>query len=121
MRRPRFSECELLTIVEEVEKRQAIITGKHDYSAGVTAEKKQLAWQQVCQAVSAVSRVQRTPEEVRKKFVDMKSALKSKAAQEVRHMEGTGKSNTFYYILMCYHSLPYNFSWLAGGRYGLLS
>ena len=90
VRRPKFSDEEVLALVEEVRKRRGVVLGRHDYKTGVTAQKKQQAWQQICFAVNAVSRVLRSVEEVRRKFVDMKTHVKSKASAEVQHFEGTG-------------------------------
>lgn len=39
-----------------------------------------------------MSRVRRTCEEVRRKFRDMQSLVKKKAASDTKYMEGTGKS-----------------------------
>lgn len=88
-RRPNFTESELLTMVEEAIKRAEVITGKLDNR--ITARVKALAWEEVTQGVNTVAKVRRTPDEVRLKFKDFKSAVKKKAAQDTNHMEGTGK------------------------------
>ena len=91
VRRPNFSDAEMLAMVAAVKERAIVILGKLDTQAGVTAAKKLRAWEEVAAAVNAVARVPRITEEVRRKFKDMRSHVKSKAAQEVRQMEGTGK------------------------------
>lgn len=94
-RRPKFSETEALTLVEEVERRRHIILGRLEGSK-VTGEKKQRAWEEVTALVNEVSRVGgRTEEECRRKFKDLRSLVKVKAAKEQRHLAGTGESNVF--------------------------
>lgn len=83
----------MLAVVEEVKKRKAVILGKLEYKAGVTSERKTQAWDEVAAVVNVVARVPRTPEELRRKFKDMRTQVKSKSAALVRHMEGTGKSS----------------------------
>ena len=87
----------MLCIIDEVKKRLAIITGKLDYSAGITHDKKERAWQEIATAVNVVSRVPRSAAEVRQKFKDMRAQSKAKYAKHVRHMEGTGKSPQYFY------------------------
>lgn len=87
-RRPKFGEAELCAIALGVEERAAIILGKLDSS--LTAAMKTVAWEEILQQVNAVSRVRRTCEEVRRKFRDMRSLVKKKAASDTKHMEGTG-------------------------------
>ena len=53
MQCPRFTETELMTLVEEVDSRASVITGKLD--SRITAEKKNKAWEEVAVAVIAVS------------------------------------------------------------------
>lgn len=89
-RRPRLSKAEVLALLEEVEKRRGIILGRLDDKAGITSQRKQLAWQQVCDAVNRVSHVPRTADEIRRKFADLKSRVKCKAGEEIQHLEGTG-------------------------------
>ncbi|XP_050703180.1 uncharacterized protein LOC126988793 isoform X2 [Eriocheir sinensis] len=86
-RRPRFNKAELVALVEGVEKRQDIIMVKNDHKSGATSQKAQ-AWQQVCDAVNCVSRLPRTVDEIRRKFIDLKNRVKSKACEEIRHTGG---------------------------------
>lgn len=94
-RRPRFTEAEILALVEEVERREQIILGKHDMKAGVTEATKRFAWEEVCHAVNAVSLFKRTVEELKRKFRDLKAQVKSKSSAEMKDMGATGLSNIF--------------------------
>uniref|UniRef100_A0A0P4WC50 Regulatory protein zeste n=1 Tax=Scylla olivacea TaxID=85551 RepID=A0A0P4WC50_SCYOL len=89
-RRPRFSRMETLTLVEEVESRAAVILGK--LNGEVTVDKKNKAWEDIAMSVNAVSRFRRTPGELRKKFKDLRTHVKSKAVAEQRHAASTGVS-----------------------------
>ncbi len=89
-RRPRFNEAELFALVEEVERREHIILGKHDMRAGVTEATKRCAREEVCDRVNAVSHVKRNVEELKRKFRDMKAQVKSKSAAEMKAMGATG-------------------------------
>ena len=89
-RRPRFTDSEALALVEEVEARSAVILGKLD--SRITAEKKAKAWEEVTVQVNVASKVgDRTPDEVRKKFIDLRSSAKIKASKEDNHVQGTGE------------------------------
>lgn len=105
-RRPRFSDAELHTIIEEVTKRRNLLFSKHDLKTGVTDIKKQQAWEEVTIVVNAVGRVQRDTEEIKRKFRDMKSHVKHKSAEESKHIAGTGKSSIFCVLLMQEHIPP---------------
>ncbi|XP_050706796.1 nuclear apoptosis-inducing factor 1-like [Eriocheir sinensis] len=89
-RRPRFTEAEILALVEEVERREHVILGKHDMRAGVTESTKRYAWEEVCDCVNAVSHVERSVEELKRKFRDLKAQVKSKSAAEMKDMGATG-------------------------------
>lgn len=86
VRRPKFSDAEQYRIVQSVEERATIILGKLD--SQLTAAMKNTAWEEVMQEVNVVARVKRTTEEVRRKFRDMRSLVKIKAAADTQHMEG---------------------------------
>ncbi|KAK3873518.1 hypothetical protein Pcinc_021486 [Petrolisthes cinctipes] len=89
IRRPRFTEAEMLTIVQEVEQRADTIIGK--FNSNNTAAMKNVVWEMVAAEVNAVSRVKRSAEEVRRKVRDMRAQVKSKAAAETEYLEGTGE------------------------------
>ncbi|KAK3872118.1 hypothetical protein Pcinc_022786 [Petrolisthes cinctipes] len=88
MRRPRFSEAEMLTIAQGVEQRADTLFGK--LTNNNTAAMKNAAWEMVAAEVNSVSRVRRSAEEVRRKVRDMRAQVKSKAAAETKYLEGTG-------------------------------
>lgn len=96
MRRPRFTDTEILTLVEEVYSRAAVILGKLD--SKITADRKTKAWGEVAASVNAVGRAVRTADELRRKFKNLRTHVKSKAAAEQRHVAGTGELIGF-----CYH------------------
>ncbi len=61
----------------------------------ITAKKKIKAWEEVTTCVSAGSRVGRSSEEHRRKFKDLRSHIKIKAAAEQCHSADTGEFNGF--------------------------
>ena len=83
-----FSIPELECIVSEVEKHLVLINSK--FTDTVTNTKKQKAWIAIAQAVSAVSSVDRSSEEVRVRFTKLKSEVKKKAGQELKERKKTG-------------------------------
>ena len=89
VRRPNFSEAASLALVEAVTARRNVIMSKLDNE--VTARAKAAAWEEVKQAVNAVYRVSRDMEEIKRKFKALRVAVKKKASQAARHMEGTGR------------------------------
>ena len=68
VRRPNFTEVEVLTLIEEVKKREHVILSKLDNT--VTAVSKEFAWEEVTSCVNAVSTTKRKPNEVKTKFKD---------------------------------------------------
>ena len=108
-RRTKYSDIEVLSIAQEVERREAIILGKLERN--ITAAMKTIAWEEVQHEVNAVSRVWRTAEEARRKFRDMRTHIKSEAAAEARHMQGTGESH-----FACCHSTVGNKTTLGNRR-----
>ena len=50
-----------------------------------------MAWQYVTDAVNIVSVVKRECSDVRKKFTDLKTVVKKKAAEEKKYNTGTGE------------------------------
>ena len=53
LRRPNFTEAEMLTLIEEVKKREHIILSKLDNT--MTARSKEFTWEEVTNCVNAVS------------------------------------------------------------------
>lgn len=88
-RRPNFSDAESLALIEAVTARRDVLLNKFDNE--VTARAKAAAWEEVKQEVNNVSRVGRTTDEVRRKYKDLRVAVKRKAGQETQHMGGTGR------------------------------
>ena len=80
VRRPNFTEAEMLTLIEEVKKRGHVILSKLDNT--VTAHSKEFAWEEVTSCVNAVSTTKRKPDEVKTKFKDLRFLVKKKAGQQ---------------------------------------
>ncbi|XP_047468591.1 nuclear apoptosis-inducing factor 1-like isoform X2 [Penaeus chinensis] len=87
-RRPNFSDEEMLALIEGVATKKNVVLGKLDNR--ITAQVKSNAWDSVTKEVNLVARVPRNVNEVRRKFTDLRAAVKKKAAQEKKHMGGTG-------------------------------
>ena len=104
VRRPNFIEAKVLTLIEEVKKREHVILSKLDNT--VTARSKEFAWEEVTSCVNAVSTTKRKPDEVKTKFKDLKFLVKKKAGQLYKEIHQTGKNIMFplYDILMSHIS-----------------
>ena len=87
-RRPNFSDEEIFAILFGVSDRKRLLLGKLDNTN--TAKLKMRGWDEVATAVNTVSSVQRGSLEVRKKFYDLRTIVKKKAASEKTHAGGTG-------------------------------
>ena len=83
-----FSKQELELLVEEVVSRRKILMGKLDNV--VTADNKKRAWAKVAQSVSAVGETERDAIAIKKKWEDVKSLVKKKAAERARETRKTG-------------------------------
>jgi hypothetical protein len=83
-----FSKQELEVLVEEVVSRQRMLMGKLDNV--VTADNKKRAWAKVAQSVSAVGETERDAIAIKKKWADVKSLVKKKAAERTRETRKTG-------------------------------
>ena len=83
-----FSKQELEVLVEEVVSRQRMLMGKLDNV--VTADNKKRAWAKVAQSVSAVGETERDAIAIKKKWEDVKSLVKKKAAERARETSKTG-------------------------------
>ncbi|KAK4323439.1 hypothetical protein Pmani_005860 [Petrolisthes manimaculis] len=83
IRRPNFSENELLVLITEVRKRkQQVIKKKFDSGVTVSAKTIENAWDAICEEVNSVSKIKRITSDVRKKFRDMRSHVKSGGKKE---------------------------------------
>lgn len=92
VRRPNYTHGEMLCIINEVKKRLDIIAGKLDNKSGVTSERKLKAWQDITEAVNAISSVTRTTTEIKLKYKDMRAQCKMKYSKYLLHQKGTSKS-----------------------------
>ncbi|KAK4300263.1 hypothetical protein Pmani_027532 [Petrolisthes manimaculis] len=91
IRRPNFSENELLVLITEVRKRkQQVIKNKFDSGVTVSAKTIENAWDAICEEVNSVSKIKRITSDVRKKFRDMRSHVKSRRAKENKETKKTG-------------------------------
>lgn len=87
-RKPNWSESELMALAEAVAPHFRVLKGK--FSAFITSERKNQLWQDIANQVNAVAMVNRTTEEMKKKWADMQSLTKKKEAERRRSMKQTG-------------------------------
>uniref|UniRef100_K1PK06 Myb-related transcription factor, partner of profilin n=1 Tax=Magallana gigas TaxID=29159 RepID=K1PK06_MAGGI len=87
-RKPNWSESELMALAEAVAPHFRVLKGK--FSAFITSERKNQLWQDIANQVNAVAMVNRTTEEMKKKWADMQSLTKKKKAERRRSMKQTG-------------------------------
>jgi hypothetical protein len=85
-RRPNFTSDEVEVLVSSMRKRKCIIEAKFsaviEVETSITAASKEKAWQEVAKELTAVSTVERTVDEVKKKWSCLKSATKGKLADK---------------------------------------
>ncbi|XP_014665060.1 PREDICTED: myb/SANT-like DNA-binding domain-containing protein 4 [Priapulus caudatus] len=87
-RRPKFALAELEVLADEVSLQKDILFGK--FSSTVTFQRKKALWCSIAEKVNAVSEVERTGEECRKKWQYTQSDVKQKAARRKRDGAATG-------------------------------
>ncbi|XP_045620001.1 nuclear apoptosis-inducing factor 1 isoform X2 [Procambarus clarkii] len=87
-RKPNFTDEEVLMMLNQVQKRKKVILGKLDGS--LTVHDKNNAWHVIAAAVTATSPYIRGPNEVRKKFTDLRSVVKKKTAVISRELRKAG-------------------------------
>ncbi|XP_062615402.1 myb/SANT-like DNA-binding domain-containing protein 4 [Saccostrea cucullata] len=87
-RKPNFSQLEIETIIEEVQNNSDIINSS--FSNVSTNASKQRLWSGIASKVSAVSGVERTSEDVRKKWRNVSSDTKKKLSMARREARKTG-------------------------------
>ncbi|XP_033743680.1 nuclear apoptosis-inducing factor 1-like [Pecten maximus] len=80
-----WTEKEKVVLVEEVVRREDILFGKFRGSV-VTHETKQAAWDAVTFSVNAIAQIQKSTDQVRKQY----SNIKQRAKETVDHMRKTG-------------------------------
>ncbi|XP_037787076.1 nuclear apoptosis-inducing factor 1-like [Penaeus monodon] len=83
----------MLALIEPVATKKNVVLDKLDNR--ITEQVKNNAWESVATEVNLVARVQRNVNEVRRKFTNLRAAVKEKAAQEreretKKHTGGTG-------------------------------
>ena len=83
-----FTKEEVGTLVEEVERRRAVIFGRFDGEISHAAKKR--AWEGVAQAVSSSGTYLRDVGAVKKKWADIKCQTKKEAAHQRRLAKQTG-------------------------------
>lgn len=86
--RANFSDEEVMVMIVEWKKREQILREK--FARNVTAEVKRKAWDEITFLVNAVAAVQRTRDDIKKKFRDFRSAVKKKAAEIKKNYAATG-------------------------------
>ena len=87
-RRPNFSAKEMEVLIESVRDFEELIVAKHRNAS--TNEKKTKAWNTIARKVSAVGVAMRSEEECRKKFGNLQSSTKAKAAKIAKNKKTTG-------------------------------
>jgi len=95
-RRNNFSNGEILALVEGIRENKEMLFGKFD--SNITNATKECIWLQILTAVNAVGGEERTVPQLKRKYSDFKSVVKSKRAKELKYLKGTGKWNTFIYL-----------------------
>ncbi|XP_061593275.1 nuclear apoptosis-inducing factor 1-like [Cololabis saira] len=83
-----FTECEMETLLSEVEARKRVLSGT--LSSGITRKRKRSEWDSVCDAVNAVGSEQRTHAELKKKWSDIKVEVKRRTAAHRQSVAKTG-------------------------------
>ena len=89
-RRPNFSPGEVEKLKEEYEKRKKVLTAP--FSSTITNQVKNKEWERVAAGVNQVGAKKRTGKEVKRKWENIKSEMKSKLAEKFKkgHFTRTG-------------------------------
>jgi hypothetical protein len=87
-RRPNFSTNELEVLAREVSESKSLLFSI--FSDIITNEKKTKKWVQITAKINSVSSCERSCTEVRKKWSDWSSAIKSKGAKIKQSQQRTG-------------------------------
>lgn len=87
-RKKNFSGREVERLVGMIEKHHTVLTSH--FNDGVTLKAKQTKWAEIALKVSSTGECIRTPDEVRKKWDDLKCSTKKKAARIWRERGITG-------------------------------
>lgn len=87
-RKANFSDREISVLIDKVEDNYKILSAK--FSDVITSQEKNKVWNDIAEAVNAVSTVQRTTDELKKKWEDLKTRTKKKASETKKEMGKTG-------------------------------
>ncbi|KAF4104863.1 hypothetical protein G5714_014194 [Onychostoma macrolepis] len=87
-RNKNFTRQEMGVLIEEISARKKVLLGRLDNS--ISMQSKRHAWERVAEAVSAVANSLRDVDGVKKKWADLKSAVKKKGAERSREQKMTG-------------------------------
>ena len=87
-RQPNFSAEEMEVLVAEVERRSKVLFSK--FSMGVSNVLKEKSWDEVAKAVSGVTGISRSKQEIKKKFTCLKSQTKAKVVGVKKEVFRTG-------------------------------
>ena len=87
-RRPNFTAQEISVWVEGVQSRKKVIFNSLNNAETNTNKKR--AWIKIAEEVSVLSGISRNVDEIRKKWMSMKSDTKKKAASNKREANKTG-------------------------------
>lgn len=91
-RKKNFSQEELTVLVDEVNEHKKVLFEK--FSDTLTNEKKEKYWRQIALKINAVSLVERSVDEIRKKWTDWCSITKAKASKISAEMTKTGSGTS---------------------------
>ncbi len=75
-----FTRQEMEVLIEEISARNKVLIGRLDNS--ISMQSKRRAWERVAEAVSAVANSIRDVDGVKKKWADLKSAVKKKEQRD---------------------------------------
>ncbi|XP_061169432.1 uncharacterized protein LOC133178742 [Saccostrea echinata] len=87
-RKPNWTERELFALAEAVAPRSRLFKSK--LSLSITADRKQEMWSEIANQLNSITLVNRTNEEIKKKWVDMQSLTKKKESERRRSIKMTG-------------------------------
>ncbi len=94
-RNKNFTRQEMEVLIEEISARKKVLIGRLDNS--ISMQSKRRAWERVAEAVSAVANSIRDVDGVKKKWADLKSAVKKKRSREIK-----GAKNDRWWITVYY-------------------
>ncbi len=94
-RNKNFTRQEMEVLIEEISARKKVLIGRLDNS--ISMQSKRRAWERVAEAVSAVANSIRDVDGVKKKWADLKSAVKKKRSREIKGAKNDRWWMTVYY------------------------